>query len=82
MSQNMGESTLSADSTERGIGLRQTICKLSTTYPNLLHVIPVSNDSVLNRIFQCENTSLGLRLVTDIGVFLVHANHDLEVAKI
>ena len=63
------------------LGCVKVICKLRITYPDLLHVIPVGNNSVLNRIFQCENTSLGLGLVTDIGVFLVHANHDLESGR-
>ena len=47
------------------------------TYPDLLHVIPVGHDAVLDGILQCEDTSLGLGLVTDIGILLVHANHDL-----
>jgi len=44
--------------------------------PDLLHVIPVGDDSVLNRVFQSENTSLGLSLITDIAVFLSHTDHD------
>ena len=43
--------------------------------PDLLHVIPVGDDAVLNGVFQGEETSLGLSLVTDIAVFLAHANH-------
>merc|ERR1711955_143874 len=36
--------------------------------PDLLHVIPVGDDSVFNGVFQGEDTSLGLSLITDIGV--------------
>ena len=43
--------------------------------PDLLHVVPVGNNTVLNRIPQRENTALGLCLVSDIGVFLTHSNH-------
>merc|ERR1712155_230115 len=36
--------------------------------PDLLHVIPVGDDSVLNGVLQGKDTPLGLGLVTDIGV--------------
>merc|ERR1719381_424208 len=38
--------------------------------PDLLHVVPVGDDSVLNGVLQGEDTPLGLGLVTDIGVLL------------
>merc|ERR1719354_903418 len=44
--------------------------------PDLLHIVPVGDDSVLNGVLQGEDTSLGLSLVTDIGIFLSHADHD------
>merc|ERR1712128_302402 len=44
--------------------------------PDLLHVIPVGDDSVLNGVLEGEDTSLGLSLVTDICVLLSHAHHD------
>merc|ERR1711886_23055 len=44
--------------------------------PDLLHIIPVGDDSVLNGVLQGEDTSLGLGLVTDIGVLLSHTDHD------
>jgi hypothetical protein len=31
---------------------------------------------VLDWVSECENTTLALRLVADIGVFLAHTNHD------
>merc|ERR1712027_306014 len=44
--------------------------------PDLLHVIPVGNDSVLNGVLQGKDSSLGLGLVSDIGVLLSHTDHD------
>merc|ERR1712117_763959 len=35
--------------------------------PDLLHVIPVGDDTVLNRVLQGEDTPLGLGLVSNIG---------------
>merc|ERR1711881_108938 len=40
--------------------------------PDLLHVIPVGDDSMLNGVLEGQDTSLGLGLVTDIGVLLSH----------
>lgn len=44
--------------------------------PDLLHIVPVGDDSVLNGVLQGENTSLGLGLVSDVGVLLAHTHHD------
>merc|ERR1712102_74230 len=48
--------------------------------PDLLHVVPVGDDSVLNGVLQGEDTPLGLGLVTDIGILLSHTDHDTLVA--
>jgi len=48
--------------------------------PDLLHIIPVGDDSVLNRVLQSEDTSLGLCLITDISILLSHTDHDTLVA--
>merc|ERR1712242_208 len=48
--------------------------------PDLLHVIPVGDDSVLHGVLQGEDTPLGLGLVTDIGVLLSHTDHHSLVA--
>merc|ERR1712102_35667 len=48
--------------------------------PDLLHVIPVGDDSVLHGVLKGEDTPLGLGLVTDIGVLLSHTDHDSLVA--
>merc|ERR1719447_361300 len=44
--------------------------------PDLLHVVPVGDDSVLHGVLEGEDTPLGLSLVTYIGVLLSHAHHD------
>merc|ERR1712020_250019 len=48
--------------------------------PDLLHVIPVGDDAVLNGVLQGEDTSLGLGLVSNIGVLLSHTDHHSLVA--
>merc|ERR1712079_499262 len=48
--------------------------------PDLLHVIPVGDDSMLDWVLQSENTSLALSLIADIGVLLSHTDHDTLVA--
>merc|ERR1712077_147622 len=44
--------------------------------PDLLHIIPVGDDTVFNRVLQGEDTSLGLSFITDIGILLSHTDHD------
>merc|ERR1719262_1032416 len=44
--------------------------------PNLLHVVPIRDNAMLNRILQGQDTSLALGLITNIAVLLVHAYHD------
>merc|ERR1712027_184759 len=48
--------------------------------PDLLHVIPVCDDSMLNRVLQGEDTSLGLSLISNIGILLSHTDHDTLVS--
>jgi len=43
--------------------------------PNFLHVIPVGDDSVFNWVFEGEDTSLGLSLISYIGILLTHTHH-------
>merc|ERR1712088_76260 len=47
--------------------------------PNLLHVIPVCDDTVFDWVFQCQNTSLALGFISYVGVLLSHAHHDALV---
>jgi hypothetical protein len=44
--------------------------------PDLFHIIPVGDDSVLNGVLEGKDTSLGLSLITYIAVFLTHTDHD------
>merc|ERR1711931_624234 len=44
--------------------------------PDFLHIIPVGDDTVFNGVLQGEDTSLGLSLITDIGILLSHTDHD------
>jgi hypothetical protein len=47
--------------------------------PDLLHIVPVAHNTVLNGVLKGKDTTLGLGLVSYIGVLLVHANHDSGV---
>merc|ERR1719325_89526 len=47
--------------------------------PDLLHVIPVGDDSVLDGVLQGEDTSLGLSFISNIGILLTHTDHDTLV---
>mmetsp|Transcript_62306 Transcript_62306/g.109769 ORF Transcript_62306/g.109769 Transcript_62306/m.109769 type:complete len:430 (-) Transcript_62306:38-1327(-) len=65
---------------EDGVLLRgNTQLVVEGVVPDLLHVVPVGHDAVLNGVLQGQNTSLGLSLITDVGVLLVHAHHDSRV---
>merc|ERR1711974_318731 len=43
--------------------------------PDLLHVVPVGDNTVLDGVLEGKDTSLGLGLITDIGVLVAHTNH-------
>merc|ERR1719228_236781 len=43
--------------------------------PDLFHVIPVGDNSMLNGVFQSKNSSLALSFISNIGILLSHANH-------
>mmetsp|Transcript_51721 Transcript_51721/g.112907 ORF Transcript_51721/g.112907 Transcript_51721/m.112907 type:complete len:390 (-) Transcript_51721:68-1237(-) len=55
---------------------RHTQLVVEGVVPDLLHVIPVRHDAVLDGVLQREHSTLALRLVTHVAVFLVHAHHD------
>merc|ERR1719184_38739 len=48
--------------------------------PDLLHIIPVSDDSVLNGVLEGQDTSLGLSFISNIGILLSHTDHHTLVA--
>merc|ERR1712088_364692 len=47
--------------------------------PDLLHIIPVGDDTVFNGVFQGKDTSLGLSFISNIGILLSHTDHDTLV---
>merc|ERR1719495_885682 len=74
-----GEGSLSE---EDGLFLRgNTEFIVEGVVPDLLHIIPVGDDTVFNGVFQGEDTSLGLCFISDIGIFLAHTNHHTLVAR-
>merc|ERR1712147_583783 len=66
---------------EDGLFLRgNTELIVEGVVPDLLHVIPVSDDSVLNGVLEGKDTSLGLCFISHIGILLSHTNHHTLVA--
>merc|ERR1719431_2381107 len=49
--------------------------------PDLLHVIPVSDYSMLHWVLEGKDTPLGLGLISYIGILLSHTNHHSLVAR-
>merc|ERR1712223_474031 len=69
-------------SEEDGLFLRgNTELIVEGVVPDLLHVIPVGDDSVLNWVLEGKDTSLGLGLISNIGILLSHTNHHTLVAR-
>ncbi|KAH3665288.1 hypothetical protein OGATHE_004103 [Ogataea polymorpha] len=54
---------------------------VESVVPDLLHVVPVGNDTVLNWVSQSQDTSLGLGLISNVGVLLTHTDHDTLVSR-
>merc|ERR1711894_361938 len=68
-------------SQEDGLFLRSnTELIVEGVVPDLLHVIPVGDDSMLNGVLEGQDTSLGLGLISNIGILLSHTNHHTLVA--
>merc|ERR1719153_2205940 len=73
-----GEGSLSQ---EDGLLLRgHTELVVHCVVPDLLHVIPVSDDSMLDGVLEGEDTPLGLGLVSHIGILLSHTDHHTLVS--
>merc|ERR1719265_1988345 len=69
-------------SEEDGLFLRgNTELIVKGVVPDLLHIIPVGDDSVLNGVLEGKDTSLGLGLISYIGILLSHTNHHTLVAR-
>merc|ERR1712112_727160 len=63
-------------SKEDGLFLRgNTKLIIKGMVPDLFHIIPVGDDSVFNGVLEGKDTSLGLGLVSNIGILLSHTNH-------
>merc|ERR1719391_1285804 len=63
-------------SQEDGLFLRgNTELIVEGVMPDLLHIIPVGDDSMFNRVLQGKDTSLGLSFISNIGILLSHTNH-------
>jgi hypothetical protein len=54
---------------------------VESVMPDLLHVIPVCDDSVFDGILESEDSSLGLSLISHIRVLLSHTDHDTLIWK-
>merc|ERR1719486_430150 len=68
-------------SEEDGLFLRgNTEFIVEGVMPDLLHIIPVGDDTVFNGVFQGKDTSLGLSFISNIGILLTHTDHDTLVA--
>merc|ERR1719474_2337835 len=68
-------------SKEDGLFLRcNTELVVEGVVPDLLHIIPVCNDSMLNGVLEGKDTSLGLGLISNIGILLSHTDHHTLVA--
>merc|ERR1712137_546701 len=65
----------------RGLVRRDSQLVVEGVVPHLLHVVPVGDDTVLNGVLQGEDTSLGLSLVTDVGVLVAHTDHDADMTR-
>mmetsp|Transcript_32882 Transcript_32882/g.59563 ORF Transcript_32882/g.59563 Transcript_32882/m.59563 type:complete len:279 (+) Transcript_32882:1014-1850(+) len=49
--------------------------------PNLLHIIPVGDNTVFNGVPKSKDTTLGLCLITNVGILLAHPNHNTSVTR-
>jgi hypothetical protein len=81
---------------ENGVFLRSdSELVVESVMPDLLHVVPVGNDTVLNGVLQGKDTSLGLSLISgrsaraqasepmslpNVRVLLTHTDHDTLVS--
>merc|ERR1719300_2069034 len=68
-------------SEEDGLLLRgNTKLIVEGVVPDLLHIIPVGDDSMLNRVLEGKDTSLGPGLISNIGILLSHTDHHTLMA--
>lgn len=71
-----------------GFGVQGSLCEqhrvllrgysqliVESVMPDLLHIIPVGDNTVFNGVLQGQDTSFALGFITNIAVFLAHTNH-------
>ncbi|KFU86680.1 hypothetical protein M959_04961, partial [Chaetura pelagica] len=71
-----------------GFGVQGSLCKqhrvllrgysqliVEGVVPDLLHVIPVGDNTVFDGVLQGQDASFALGFITHIAVFLAHTNH-------
>merc|ERR1719293_642692 len=72
----------------RGASVRRTGCSsggntefvVEGVVPDLLHIIPVGDNTVLNGVLEGKDTSLGLGFISNMGVLLSHTDHHTLVS--
>merc|ERR1719289_212517 len=69
-------------SEEDGLFLRgNTEFIVEGVMPDLLHIIPVGDDSMFDGVLEGKDTSLGLGFISNIGILLSHTDHHTLVAR-
>ncbi|KFQ34469.1 hypothetical protein N332_01684, partial [Mesitornis unicolor] len=71
-----------------GFGVQGSLCEqhrvllrgysqliVESVVPDLLHIIPVGDNTVFDGVLQSQDTSFALGFITNIAVFLAHTNH-------
>merc|ERR1712193_535147 len=70
-----------AGGTARGVQREDSLdSNIHGVVPDLLHVVPVGDDSVLHGVLEGEDTPFGLSLVTYVGILLSHTDHHTLVS--
>ena len=50
--------------------------RVESVMPHFLHVVPVLDDSVVNRVSETQNTAFLDSFLTDVDLVLVKTNHN------
>jgi len=49
---------------------------VESVMPDLLHVVPIRDDTVLDGVSERQDTTFGLCLIANVGILLTHTNHN------
>jgi hypothetical protein len=63
------------------LGWVDTKFVVESVVPDLLHIVPVGDDAVLDRILEDENTGFGASFIADGGVLVLAASNSLDVLR-